>query len=227
MSEQDLYHEFHLDEPWDSPHNKSLIPRMPVIFQTPDSPTSAGMTRFRGFQGPQTMFEANRDVNFSEVTDGGSNTLLIASAREPVVWTQPGELPFTLDLAPAFLSSLLEQSDSATCLVAMADGSVRELPAENSQLLRALITRSQGEVIDWSFDPEPRDAVRLAPPRSDSARVQVPMERAIDQVDASPRPIPSIVDRRLDDAERRLRSIEDKLDRLLEKLNALPDVRKP
>ncbi len=38
LEEMDLYRKFHQDEPWDSPHNKALIPRMPAVFGTPDSP---------------------------------------------------------------------------------------------------------------------------------------------------------------------------------------------
>ena len=32
---QPLYNEFHLDEPWDSEHNKALIAKMPAAFRDP------------------------------------------------------------------------------------------------------------------------------------------------------------------------------------------------
>src|SRR5438309_10601168 len=32
IEQTNLYNEFHVDEPWDSEHNKKLIPRMPKIF---------------------------------------------------------------------------------------------------------------------------------------------------------------------------------------------------
>ena len=32
-----LYKEFHLDEPWDSEHNRKLIERMPAVYRSPDS----------------------------------------------------------------------------------------------------------------------------------------------------------------------------------------------
>src|SRR5262249_9748983 len=38
LDQQALYGQFHLDEPWDSPHNKTLIDKMPNIFATPSSP---------------------------------------------------------------------------------------------------------------------------------------------------------------------------------------------
>ena len=37
IEEARLYEEFHRDEPWDSDHNKKLIPRMPKIYAAPDS----------------------------------------------------------------------------------------------------------------------------------------------------------------------------------------------
>ena len=35
LAENDLYQSFKLDEPWDSPHNKPLLERMPRLFAPP------------------------------------------------------------------------------------------------------------------------------------------------------------------------------------------------
>ena len=35
IEEDKLYREFHLDEPWDSPHNKKLLSRMPAVLRSP------------------------------------------------------------------------------------------------------------------------------------------------------------------------------------------------
>src|SRR5262249_57243764 len=35
IEEQDLYKQFHLDEPWDSPHNLTLLERMPSTYKAP------------------------------------------------------------------------------------------------------------------------------------------------------------------------------------------------
>ena len=41
--EQDaLYREFHLNEPWDSDHNKKLIERIPAVYQSPGSAAGPG-----------------------------------------------------------------------------------------------------------------------------------------------------------------------------------------
>ena len=39
LEQQPLYEQFHLDEPWDSPHNKTLIEQMPQVYAIPGSPT--------------------------------------------------------------------------------------------------------------------------------------------------------------------------------------------
>jgi hypothetical protein len=35
IAQGELYREFKLDEPWDSPHNLALLPRMPATFAPP------------------------------------------------------------------------------------------------------------------------------------------------------------------------------------------------
>ena len=35
IEQQALYEEFRLDEPWDSPHNIALLPRMPLTYAPP------------------------------------------------------------------------------------------------------------------------------------------------------------------------------------------------
>ena len=46
--EQDaLYKEFHLDEPWDSPHNRTLIERMPPTYRCPMMSSKRGLAARR------------------------------------------------------------------------------------------------------------------------------------------------------------------------------------
>src|SRR5689334_2744482 len=40
IEQDDLYKEFQLDEPWDSPHNLALLPRMPGSYAAPGSKKS-------------------------------------------------------------------------------------------------------------------------------------------------------------------------------------------
>src|SRR5262249_55759444 len=61
LEQQALYDRFHLDEPWDSPHNKELIKEMPTVFNCPERTDAApGTTTYRVFTGPGALFEAGR-----------------------------------------------------------------------------------------------------------------------------------------------------------------------
>ncbi len=61
LDQKALYDEFHQDEPWDSPHNKTLISRMPVVYSCPSgsrTPAREGKTSYLTPRGPATIFPA-------------------------------------------------------------------------------------------------------------------------------------------------------------------------
>jgi hypothetical protein len=146
LDEAGLYGEFRLDEPWDSPHNKALVARMPDVYRAPNAPAPDGKTRFRGFAGKGAMFDGVRGVGVAEITDGTSNTLTIAVAEEAVTWTQPGELPF----AEGKPLPSLHATEADGYLIGLADGQARVVKKGNDAMLRGLITRSGDETINWS-----------------------------------------------------------------------------
>ena len=125
-----LYKQFKLDEPWDSPHNKTLISSMPAVYSPPRQSTN-GYTFYRGFTGPNTWLPPQQNarpgqlllgVKMIQITDGTSNTILVAEAYDPVIWTRPDELPFTQGTPPR-----LGGVFSGGFHVGMADGSVKFL----------------------------------------------------------------------------------------------------
>ncbi len=94
LEEQELYDQFHMDEPWDSPHNKSLIPLMPAIFSDPSGALapSDGKTHYLGVTGPSSIFYSKTDgAPFRSITDGSSKTLAAVqvSDEHAVTWTKP------------------------------------------------------------------------------------------------------------------------------------------
>ena len=145
-----LYQEFKLDEPWDSEHNKKLIPRMPQIYVLPAAPQKAGETYYRVFVGGGAVFDLAKGVPIASITDGTSNTILCVEASESVPWTKPDDLVYDpkkpLPKLPNFYRS--ESSLAVFC-----DGSVRRIRNDISEAtLRALITRAAGDVPGKDFD---------------------------------------------------------------------------
>jgi type II secretory pathway pseudopilin PulG len=155
IEQQALFNEFHLDEPWDSTHNKTLIAHMPATFAVPGaSPTAPGSTFYRGFAGEGTLFDpmSGNGTKIASITDGTSNTIAVVEAKEAVPWTKPeSELAFD-ELKPGekpkpiidLLGGHFRDGFSAL----FCDGSVRFIRNKvNRLVLRALITRNGGEVI--------------------------------------------------------------------------------
>ncbi len=204
-----LFEEFHLNEPWDSLHNKALIARMPEVFTTPSSPTPVGTTRIRAFEGPNTIFRERTGTAISAITDGMSNTLAIVAAHDPASWTRPGELSFT----PGQVRVLLDNSDEHGALAGPVDGSVRYVSGATEDFWRFFITPAGNEVFDWA-------AVTTLPVRQaeippSPVRLTPALPTAPVPTNATPIPAPAIAP----DLEARLRAIEAKLEHLMRKVD--------
>jgi uncharacterized protein (TIGR03067 family) len=123
-----LYHQFKLDEPWDSEHNKKLIAKMPKEYMLPVK-QGEGMTNYQVFTGPGTVFNGNNPTKLLGIPNGTSNTILAVEAKEPVIWTKPADLslPKGKGKMPA-VGGHFENGFQ----VLMCDGSVRTMPADTT-----------------------------------------------------------------------------------------------
>jgi hypothetical protein len=161
IEEPELYREFHLDEPWDSPHNLSLLPRMPATYAPPAG--KAWMvpphhTVCKVFVGRGAAFEGAEGLRLQSETkdgswraspdfpDGISFTFLVVEAGVPVPWTKPEDLPFDPDGPLPDLRCLFSDMFRA----GMADGSMTFVSKKTKEAtLRAAITRNGGEKFDF------------------------------------------------------------------------------
>jgi hypothetical protein len=144
--EQDqLYKQFHLDEPWDSEHNKALLQFMPKTYALPadkakhDPPA----TYYRVFADNGAMFDLKRGVTFAQVTDGLSNTLMVVEAADAVPWSKPDELDYDPQKAPKLGFHFGDRAN-----VLLGDGSVRAIRKTlPERTLHLLIQRSDGQPV--------------------------------------------------------------------------------
>lgn len=101
LDEKALYDEFKLDEPWDGPHNRKLLDRMPKVYAVPGDPSAARHeTCFRALTGEKAAFPPPRPQSgpvskgrkLFDIVDGTMHTLGVVEATESVPWTKPEEL---------------------------------------------------------------------------------------------------------------------------------------
>lgn len=152
----DLYEQFRLDEPWDSPHNFSLIEKMPEVFKHPALDLEPGKTVYLGVAGEDALFgppKGKRGRNqtgrhIGEIKDGTSNTLMIveANADHAVYWTKPDDL----DIGQIEnIADALKGNWPGIVLVGMADGSVHAIDNDENEKLRKMATVAGGEIVNW------------------------------------------------------------------------------
>ncbi|HEY1065426.1 MAG TPA: DUF1559 domain-containing protein [Pirellulales bacterium] len=175
IDQGELAKQFHLDEPWDSEHNKKLIEKMPDVFKSPGVVVEAGKTLFLVPTGPHALFDGAKKPKISEVVDGLSNTILIVEANpdQAVTWTKPDDLPIDLNALPN-----LGKARVGGALAAMMDGAVYPLAAKiPADTLKALFTPKGGEVIDGGVSGEitaPPVVEDSAPEKRDAAAPEAP-----------------------------------------------------
>jgi hypothetical protein len=161
IGEGNLYRQFKLDEPWDSPNNKALLNQMPMVYGTPEMNTRAGpgRTYYRGFSHAGAMFEKPANpgaqapvLKRTDVTDGLVNTVMVVEAGEAVEWTKPEDLDFgpgrPRPTLGAGRTKVVTFVPALTC-----DGIAHRMRKDVSdQTLRWLVDRQDGNLIPPGWD---------------------------------------------------------------------------
>lgn len=156
LEEQELYDQFHLDEPWDSEHNLELLEKMPAVYADPlgevEDETLTRVVRFDVDADWATFPNGVGQPIEAFIHDGTSNTIycIVAGADKAVPWTKPEDL--TIDLEEPVVGQLGEISQDFL-IVGLADGAVRRLPVavDNEDFLN-LINPADGNRNPEVFD---------------------------------------------------------------------------
>jgi len=156
-----LYKRWHLDEPWDSPHNRPLadvqldIFHCPSAIRPPGSPK--GATDYLAIVGPGMAWQKGKALELSDFADGASKTVMVVEVpNSNVNWAEPVDLDrATMSLKindPNQPSIGSEHPGGANVLY--VDGSVHswwdDRPVAH---IEPMLTRDGGEPVDPKWDP--------------------------------------------------------------------------
>lgn len=138
----ELYNQFHLNEAWDSEHNRTLLPKMPPYF---GAESEIGLTRIRSFLRLDGVDGSHTQVG--EILDGLEQTALLFYVGESkaILWTQPDDVPA---ITPVTFERLGIPADEALRYTRCGSHLVwaaKNLPPD---VLRAIGTPAWGEVLD-------------------------------------------------------------------------------
>lgn len=140
IEQNELYQQYHFDEPWDSEHNLTLLDKMPVIYRSPfaKADQEPGETNMLGFRGKSSALGTGGGEETGTFTDGLANTILLIEAECSVPWTKPQDIPEDAGSVRFF--------DDHPLTFLMADGSVRSEKISPEELSR-LISRNGGDEV--------------------------------------------------------------------------------
>jgi hypothetical protein len=146
---EDLFKQFHLDEPWDSEHNLPLAQKMPQQYAGPlegDAEPANNNAAVVALVGAQTCFADGPAHRWPEITDGMANTLLLAETRGSSPWTKPEDVAVDSTGKPERRLGGLHPGGA---VLATADGQSHfVVDPVLVELLPALLTIAGGETID-------------------------------------------------------------------------------
>jgi|SRR5262245_43729646 len=150
LDDSTLYSQYNFSEPWDGPNNSRLLSQMPAVYNCPSHAGGPGTTTtaYAAVFGEHCVFRGSKPVKIMDITDGTSNTLIIAEASKAgIPWMKPEDIDITLHPTlgdPGGFSS----DHTGGVHGVMADGSVHFLSQSISQqVLDALFTRDGKEAV--------------------------------------------------------------------------------
>lgn len=147
---QELYHQFKLDQPWDSEHNLKLA-KLPVLgFSAPHQKVRVDaqgnyLTHIMLFTGKGSLFSEGKGTSIHDIPDGMSKTILLVEAKSPCIWTKPQDIPFDIDKEFPPLDSVVgihpEEFSALIC-----DGSVHQFKMSlDRETMKSLIVPDDGK----------------------------------------------------------------------------------
>src|SRR6185436_12455473 len=99
IDEQELYDQYHFDEPWNGPNNIKLLAHMPRIYACPSAEHDYGgrstITSYVAVVGPETAWPGTSRRTRATLNDGIAGTALVVECdQEKIPWLEPRDLEY-------------------------------------------------------------------------------------------------------------------------------------
>lgn len=153
LEEQELFEQFDLSKPWDSPENLPLVKKMPQIFASPYLRDAAkqGKTPYKAIVSDTpdlntAWSKPGERFRISKFKDGMSHTaLIVEDLTDPVIWTKPE------DISPTEYLKTLDHGHwfSKNFPIGITDGTVRFYKDPTEEEIIPLLYADDGKVAEW------------------------------------------------------------------------------
>jgi hypothetical protein len=157
LDEKEMYERFHIDESWDSEHNRRFVDQMPAVYKSPVVDLPAGHTRFLVLRGEETVFPGGEQkLGVRDIPDGTSNTVMAvtASPDAAVPWTKPQDIAFD---SKNPTQGLVKKQPGDNFIVIFCDGHGRWFSTQiAADVVKAIATRNGGERVNLHQVKDPR-----------------------------------------------------------------------
>jgi len=163
LGQEKLYQAFHLDEPWNSPHNLRLLPLIPDVYRPVErlehdaasglsiikTRTQAGFTHIVAVRGPGSVFDSEKPINAVLMA---KDTLLLAEAAELILWTKPEDTIVQPDRPPPSFHAY--QSGRGFTVLGYLDGTVVNCYEDENE--SAFLNNSKLLLERIAYQPKPK-----------------------------------------------------------------------
>lgn len=142
IGEWELFEKFDFDEPWDSPHNLTLLPLMPKLFSDPQRPTKPHHTVYQAAIGEMTLLRSVEPSRLEQATDGPQVTITLVqtTSQSAVPWTSPQDYQVDLE------NSTRDLLQDGIGLAALADENFRTFDEQlDPEILSTYFTRDAND----------------------------------------------------------------------------------
>lgn len=143
LDQAQLWNQYAMNEPWDSPNNLKVLEQMPAVYAAPGIGGSETPYQAVVSEGAALLLTEDGEMpDFRHIIDGLSNTIFVVETQPMVPWTKPVDFSKTgvQDLIPI-------RPEDNIINVGFGDGSVRAISLSITQSVwKALLTKAGGEI---------------------------------------------------------------------------------